>query len=346
MKEREIIKIDQTQPQDFNFRPKNHWRRLPWYFLLAIMAVIVIICGGLYYQTKMAAKQIITKNESPPPNALGQVSGVNLVPKLEEDPYRGLVNILLLGNGGANHPGGGLTDVIQVLSIDPKKKKALIFSVPRDLYVDVKGFGWHKINTAYVFGEKNGHGEGGKLAKKEVEEVLGMPIHYYLKIDFIGFVKLINLLGGVEVCVDQSINDPQHQTYVGIGCQHMDGQATLAYVRSRYSSSDFDRSRRQQKVMMAVKDKALKLGFFLNPLKINQALNILAGNFNTDIQLSEIKKLSLVFRELNPSQVSNYVLDNRKDGLLYSAIKDGAYILSPYGGDFKKIHHFVKKRLP
>ena len=189
-------------------------------------------------------------------------------------------------------------------------------------------------------------GKGGKLAKKEIEQALGFPIHYYVKVDFAGFVKMINLLEGIDLCVDQAIHDSQHDTHINIGCQHMDGEDGLAYVRSRYTTSDFDRSRRQQKVLMAIKDKALKLNFLLNPLKINQALNILVGHFNTDIKLSELKDFSSLVRELNSQKITNYVLDNRKDNLIYSTIKDGAYVLIPYGGDFEKIHKFAKKKIP
>jgi len=337
------FKINNQQPRTFNFKPVNHWRRLPWYFLTVIVLLVVFVCAGLYYQARVAANQIITDNQ---PAAKETDDSTAVLGQYNENPFKDTVNILLLGNGGANHPGGGLTDVIQVLSINTKNNKALIFSVPRDLYVDIDGFGKHKINTAYVLGEQQEHGNGGKLAKKEISQVLGIPIQYYIKIDFAGFTKMINLLAGIDICVEQAIDDPKTSTYVKQGCQHMDGEVALDYVRSRYSTSDFDRSGRQQEVLMATKDKALKLNFLLNPLKLNQALNILVGHLNTDIKLSEISSFTALIRDLSSQKNTTYVLDNRKDKLLYSTIQNGSYVLLPIGGKFDKIQSFVKKKLP
>jgi len=337
------FKINKQQPRTFDFKPVNHWRRLPWYFLAVIILLVIFISAGLYYQARVAANQIITDNQP----VTEEVDNTAVVlGQFDENPFKDTVNILLLGNGGANHPGGGLTDVIQVLSINTRDDKALIFSIPRDLYVDIDGFGKHKINTAYVLGEQQGHGNGGKLAKKEVEQVLDIPIQYYIKIDFTGFIKIINLLQGIDICVEQPINDPKTNTYVKQGCQHMDGEVALDYVRSRYSTSDFDRSGRQQEVLMAIKEKTLKLNFLLNPLKLNQALNILVGHLNTDVELSEIGFFMALIRDLSNQKNTTYVLDNRKDKLLFSTIINGSYVLLPIGGKYDKIQSFVKKNLP
>ena len=346
MRKKGIIKIDETAPRNFNFKPKSPWRRLPWYFLSLILVVVLVVCGGLYYRAQSAINQVITENQSETPKVLQSELSVPSALSMIDDPHQDLINILLLGNGGTNHRRGGLTDVIQVLSIDPIKKEALVFSIPRDLYVKIDGFGYHKINTAYNLGEQTGHGEGGILAKKETEQILNIPIHYYMKIDFPGFVKLVDLLEGVDLCVDQSIHDPDINVQIEFGCQHFDGETALNYVRSRKTTSDFDRSRRQQQVMVAVKDKALKLNFLLNPLKINQVLNILIGHFNTDIKTTELKKLSFSMAGLSSHKISNYVLDNGKDNLLYATTIEEAAVLLPVGDNFQKIHKLVEKKLP
>lgn len=344
MKEKEVIKIN-DRPEGFQFRANNRWRRLPWYLMSIVLLAAVVLGSAIYYRVLANKQRVITENYSPQPEVFKpEVSGVNFL--AQTDPFDNLVNILLLGCGGPDHPGGGLTDVIQVLSINPIRKKALIFSVPRDLYVDIDNFGFHKINTAYNLGQQLGHGQGGILVKKEIEQVLGIPIHYYIKVDFNGFVRIVDLLDGIDVCVDRSINDPAHDIYILSGCQEMDGQKALAYVRSRYSTSDFDRSSRQQKTIFAIKEKALKLNFLLNPLKINQALAILVGSLNTDIKISEMKQLSQLMAGLKKDQMATYVLDNRKDQLLYSTSRNGAYVLLPVGGDYQKIKKFVRKNLP
>lgn len=349
MKEREVFHIreDKQSKSARDSGYSSRWRVLPWYFLLVLLVLVGAIALFVYWQEGSTAGNIITPNESDAPKVMqGEVSGVKMMDKIPERSNDERVNILLLGSGGTNHAGGGLTDVIQILSLNPKKDKAFIFSIPRDLYVEIDGYGHHKINTMYVYGQRSGHGQGGALAKREAGKVLGIPIHYYAKIDFQSFVELVDLVDGLDICVDQAISDPQHETYISTGCQHMTGQQVLAYVRSRYTTSDFDRSRRQQKTLLALKEKLFKLNFLLNPIKINQAFNILAGNFNTDIRVTEMKKLAGLFKDLNQKDIDSYVIDNRKDKLLYSTTRHGAYVLLPYGGDFSKIHKLVEEKLP
>ncbi len=340
------FKLDEIEPEDFAFnrQPKNVWLRRPIYFLLILLVIVIFFGSYIYYQNiNTGANNVITENLSPKKNFEPQVSGAEMMGEI--DKYQDYLNILLLGIGGANHPGGGLTDVIQVLTINTRTNKGLIFSVPRDLYVKVDGYGYHKINTVYNYGQQSGHGGGGILAKKEIEQVLGIPLHYYIKIDFDGFTELVDVLDGVDICVDSSINDPQNQIYVESGCQEMDGEKALAYARSRYTTSDFDRSQRQQKLIFGIKEKVLKLNFLLNPIKINQTLSVLTGNLNTDIKIGELNEIGNVLSDLDKNDLDSYVLDNRKDNLLYSTSKYGAYVLLPIGDDFKKIRKFVGKKI-
>lgn len=337
--------ISNHQPESFKFtRSGNRWLKRPLYFFLILLLVISI--GGLYlyyYNLNYNNNSIITENITPKKNIQAEVSGVEEMNELEGVDQ--LVNILLLGNGGPNHSGGALTDVIQVLSINPNSGKALIFSIPRDLYVKVDGFGYHKINTAYNLGQQTSHGQGGILAKKEIEQLTGIPIHYYLRVNFDGFKEIVNIVGGVEICVDKAINDARSKIYISTGCQYMNGDKALAYARSRYTTSDFDRSQRQQKLIFAIKDKLFSLNFLFNPIKINQAFSVLTGNFNTDIKISEFKKIGDILTSINEGKIDSYVLDNRKDNLLYSTTKHGSYILLPVGEDFKKIRHFIESKL-
>jgi len=339
------FKFKETEPEDFAFgQPvKNIWLRRPIYFLFAFLLIVVLSGSDIYYQNTINNNSVITENLSPKENFEAKVSGAEMMNEVNK--YQNYINILLLGNGGFNHSGGGLTDVIQVLTINTITNKGMIFSVPRDLYAKIDGYGYHKINTAYNYGQQSGHGGGGILAKKEIEQILGIPLHYYIKIDFDGFKEVVDILGGVYVCVDESINDPHSQIYVESGCQQMNGDKALAYARSRYTTSDFDRSQRQQKLIFGIKEKVLKLNFLLNPIKINQMFSVLTGNLNTDIKIGELKGIGDVLSNLDKNDLDSYVLDNRKDNLLYSTTRYGAYVLLPVGGDFRKIRKFVDKRV-
>ena len=180
------------------------------------------------------------------------------------------INVLLLGIGGGTHDGPNLTDTIIFASIDKKTNKINLISIPRDLWVpDLNG----KINTAYALGQNKGKGEGLVLAKAVVSKILNQPINYALRIDFNGFVKAVNLVGGLDVYVDRSFDDYQYPIpgkkndlcghtkdeiqrmatasagmsnlqmfpcrYMHIhfskGLQHMNGTQALEFVRSRHA---------------------------------------------------------------------------------------------------------------
>ncbi|MFH0927967.1 MAG: LCP family protein, partial [bacterium] len=177
----------------------------------------------------------------------------------------GRTNILLLGVGGYGHEGPQLSDTILLVSLDREDKKVGIISIPRDLSVEIPGYGERKINSANAYGEEKGQGEGPKLAAQVAESVFGMPVHYYVRVDFNAFQSIIDQIGGVDINVDRAFTDSQYPTNdygvetisFNAGWQHMDGQTALKYSRSRHGTggegSDFARSARQQKILNAVK---------------------------------------------------------------------------------------------
>jgi len=317
-----------------------------WHFFAVLISTIITIgmFYGLFfaYQLSRAEDRTLTENFSGGAPALN-----NNLPKIEESNTNyDSINILLLGNGGANHPGGALCDVIQVLSINTKSKKALMVSIPRDLFVDIDGSG-HKINEMYFRGEAKGKGMGGGESKKIVGTVMGIPIHYYIKIDFAGFKKVIDILGGVDVNVDKGISDSTWGYYIKPGQHHFNGTQALDFVRSRYSTSDFDRSARQQKMLIAVRDKILMSNLLSNPSKINEIINTLSTNLKTDVSIEEMVKIMYLAQNIPDSNISNYVFETGSDNLLYSTItRGGAYGIFPVGDNYDKIHEFIKTKLP
>src|SRR3990167_3149909 len=186
------------------------------------------------------------------------------------------INILLLGVGGGEHDGPELSDTIMLASLRPSDQKVGLLSIPRDLTVEIPEYGWRKINHVNAFGENKERGYGPIFASEVIGTVLDQEIQYYVKIDFSGFAKLIDDIGGVDIFVDQPFVDEQYPTedYLyqtvsfAYGSAHMDGKTALIYVRSRHGNncqgSDFARSRRQQQVMTAVKEKILSASTILN----------------------------------------------------------------------------------
>jgi len=272
------------------------------------------------------------------------------------------INILLLGMGGIEHEGPYLTDTMILASFKPSTKQVALISIPRDLTVPIPGYGWRKINNANSIGEVNNPGAGGELAKQVISQVFNIPIHYYVRIDFAGFKKIVDDLGGVAIEVENALDDehypvPGKETattteryehlYIEAGKTQMDGELALKYVRSRQAKgiegSDFARSKRQQQVLTAVKEKGLSFGTLANPYKVSRIMDTLAQHLSTDLEVWEIIRLFNLGKDVDQESFIHRVFDDSPTGLLYSALtEEGAFILQPKAGDFSELQLVVK----
>ncbi len=277
----------------------------------------------------------------------------------EED---GRINILLLGIGGGDHDGPLLTDTIMMASYDVEKEEAALISLPRDLLVSIPGYGNRKINHAYAYGEVYEDGSGADLAREVVSDVLGLDIHYYVRIDFDGFVQLVDDMGGITVHVENTLDDPRYPVkgmetattslryehlYVEAGEQEMDGSLALKFVRSRQGlngeGSDFARSERQQNVLLGIKNRALSFGFLANPLRVNNLFSTLGNHVETDFEIWEVIRMFQLSKDIDQSTIGHTVFDDSPNGPLYSRILDtGAFVLLPNAGDFSDLQYVAE----
>ncbi len=277
------------------------------------------------------------------------------------------INILLLGMGGKKHEGGNLTDTIMLLSLQPSTKKAVMLSIPRDMMISVEGMGWQKINAVNAFAERKKEGSGGDAISQALSDILETPIHYYFRVDFEGFVNIVDHLGGVEVEVENTLSDYRYpiagredygdyyarfeHLYIEKGWQKMNGELALKYARSRYAQgvegSDFARARRQQKIIQAAKDKLLSAENLLKPSMIASIISELNEHVSFNMKIGEAMKMWQMFKDINAENISTNVLDDGPNGLLVSGRSNaGAYILSPRGGDFTEIRYMVANFFP
>ncbi|HET7076303.1 MAG TPA: LCP family protein [Chloroflexia bacterium] len=233
----------------------------------------------------------------------------------------GRINILVLGTDKRAELGSeaARSDTLILLSVDPKWKTAGILSIPRDLQVTVPGYGLQKINAAYFFGEYNKiPGGGPALAVPTVSKFFNVPIDYYVSVNFAGFQKIVDEVGGIDVYVPETIDDPEYpgpyNSYIHVhfdaGCTHMDGEEALEYARTRHADSDFGRARRQQQVIRAVRDKALELNMLPRyPELLNQLGDSVETNIPPDKQLafaqlaSQIKASDIYMAQIDAGMV-------------------------------------------
>ncbi len=273
------------------------------------------------------------------------------------------INILLLGIGGKGHDGGQLTDTIMIASVKPSTKQVSLFSIPRDLAIPLENRGWNKINSVNSYAEADEPGSGGIATSQAIGHLLNSPIDYYVRVDFAGFEKIIDEIGGVDVYVENTFDDyaypilgqednPDYYSryehlHVDAGQQHMNGSLALKFARSRHGvrgeGSDFARARRQQKILEAVREKTLSASTLLNPKRVSGIIGDLNNNISTNIKVWEIIKLWTMVKDVKSDQIINKVLDNSRSGLLEDSVGlNGAYILSPRSGDFSEITYLFQ----
>lgn len=260
------------------------------------------------------------------------------------------INILLLGMGGPGHDGPYLTDTNMVVSIKPSTKEVAILSVPRDLGVEIPGYGFGKINHANSYGESQTAGQGGELARGIFAKTLNLDIPYYIRVDFKAFTDIIDTVGGVDINVEKAFSDYMfpgpnfsYQTLeFTAGSQLMNGTRALEYARSRHGTngegSDFARARRQQQVITALKEKLLAFGTYTNPIKVQKIISTLSGHITTNLDFGQIMYLASLGRELQ-SNPRSLVLDNGINGFLTSTNSPtSGYLLLPKTGNFDSIN--------
>lgn len=278
----------------------------------------------------------------------------------------GEIRILLMGIGGQNHGGGTLTDtmILATLKLDSEKNKVTdlgLVSIPRDLVVYIPGgYEYRKINSAYAYGEIGDQKQGPTLAVRTVEGVLGMSVPYYAVIDFQGFKKIIDDLDGVEITIHEGFTDYQYPderlgylppVIFEVGLQKMDGVRALQYVRSRHGSnsqgSDFARTRRQQQLLKALKDKATSFKVLTNLNLLDRLLDDLSDHIRTSLAPHELKRLYTLTKNIPSGNISSFAIDNQ-GGLLCDQIAPdtGAYILLPCAGlgNYEAIRETVKNQ--
>jgi LCP family protein required for cell wall assembly len=267
---------------------------------LAILAVLVAVLAsaGLVYGYRYADR-LVRKGKRPvaglTPVGSGQPMNILLV---GSDSRTGLTRRQLGRIQTVKMP-GRRTDTIMVLHVSPRRDKAVMVSLPRDLRTTVDGR-TSKINAAFAVG-------GPGLLVRTVEQTTGLPINHYAEIDFAGFLKVVDALGGITLCnrSGHRLDDPYANLHMGPGCKDMRGIQALAFVRARHVDSDFGRIGRQQEFMRAVVAKLESKGSLVNLPKLMGIADVATDHIRTDQTLSTPTAIGLArrLRRLDPASI-------------------------------------------
>lgn len=317
---------------------------------------------------------------------LGWKFGYNLHKLFGGDPFSiftttklrgedvGRVNILLAGNSADDpgHQGGNLTDSIMIISIDTRDNTAFMLSVPRDLYVNIPGNGYEKINAAYPDGNADhfsasGYPSGGMGQLEEiVSQDFGIPIDYYALVNYEALKEMVNEVGGITININSSdprgIYDPDIDYATGQplarysnGPHTLNGEQALDLARARgdaygsygFAASDFMRTANQRAMLLSLKGKVDRAGFLANPVKLGELFDTIGRNVKTDFKAGEVHRLYDLTKQINSNNIASVGLNN-VDGqnlLTNYTAPDGESALVPAAGinNYSAIQNYMRR---
>lgn len=292
----------------YETRIKRRSRRTTrmWIEFFAIIFISLFVCGALFFgfQIYDTVRQAVLVLGMPELDGIGMPPAISAGPLPTREPLPNIaagerVNILVMGTDCRPIDRGACrTDTMMIATLDPKTSTAGVVTIPRDLWVPIPGVGENRINTANWYGVVNKYpGGGSALAKRTVEYNFGRRIHYYVLVDFSGFRRIVDKLGGIDIDVPKPINDLTYPDenfgysplYIPAGRIHMNGDLALKYARTRHQDGDFGRSKRQIQVLLAVRDKAMRLDILP---KLPGLVQEMWGVVQTDLKPQEVLALA------------------------------------------------------
>ncbi|MBA3871559.1 MAG: LCP family protein [Anaerolineae bacterium] len=235
--------------------------------------------------------------------------GVSLLTYLVFPPPA--VNIVVLGTDGRASEGFlSRTDSIMLVGVKPSQLRLSLLSIPRDLFIEVPGYGSQRINTINLLAEEKQRGTGPALVTEAISQDFGIRLDRYVRLDFNGFVQLVDAVGGITVDVEHTIIDDQYPTENGgveyvkfdVGVQQMDGKRALIYARTRHADDDYHRAARQQQVISALFAK------LVNPIRWPAAIVALRSSIDSNLTIGDLYAL-VVPALLNRGSYESLVID-------------------------------------
>lgn len=327
-------------PKNKKIEPEKPKRKIRF----KLLAVILILLPASIFAFRAQVPQTVIRN-----------AVVNNIAKDLQKDNLGYTNFLIMGTGGAGHDGSDLTDTLLIASVNPSTSSSILTSVPRDIYVSHPEIISQRINSVYANQKyQSTHEEAAIVLEEIVEEITNIDIHYNIKLDFQALVDIVDELGGVTIDNVEAIYDPEYpgpnytfQTFsLPKGIQTIDGATALKFARSRKSTSDFDRSRRQQQLIYAIKDTALDQNITSNPQKITSIYSSVSEHLETNLSIGEIITLAKLAQEFPVEGLVNLPIHddpNMQGGFLYNPPRSeygDAYVLIPADETNSQIHTY------
>jgi len=356
---------EEIQPTGRKKTKKNWLKIIGKIFLwLILLFLLVGLAYGAFFVYKIdnLGRKIIINNSNDKQSFLEIAKSLVTKNPIKLRGYEnGQINILLLGIAGKGKPGQNLTDTLMLASVNTKTNQIALLSIPRDLFINAPGYVYQgKINSLYQYGlsnSKNDQVNAIQSVADTVFNITSLKTDYYVVLNFKGFEKIIDSIGGINVMNENDIYDanypgPNYSREIfelKKGFQQLDGATALKYARERHDDpqGDFGRAKRQQQIMQSAKNKIFSAGTLLNVFSLNQLFDALGENIITNIKPEEIGNFYELSKKLDTQNINNVVLDAwNKDSLLmvshvfYKDIR--AFVLMPRIGNYSEIQDLAK----
>lgn len=343
-------------------KSKKHKRHYARWIVLAIITILIVTGGFLAVRFLSAGGKIFKGNI---------LDAFTSKAKLLEDE-NGRTNILIFGTSGYTMSedawdGAFLTDSIMVLSVDQDKHDAYMMSLPRDLYVKrpckALGTSAGKLNESYYCGytdNKKNSEAGAKELQQKAGEILGLDVQYYVHADWTALIQTVDAVGGVDVTIDskdpRGVYDVATKVRYPNGEVHLNGERALALARARNShggygllGGNFDREMYQQKILTALRSKALSVGTLANPVAVNSLIDALGDNLQTSFKSSEIQTLIDLASNIKSESIVSLPMVGRTDDtdLMRTDMVNAMSVVVPVAGtyNYSEIQEYVNENL-
>ena len=281
---------------------------------LVVLALLVAGLAGLIHT--LAVTSPMQTQATPVPSPTPPVSPSpppGPLPRAYHDHLASPISLLILGVDGESEAFDE-TDALMLLYLDAEAKRAFLLSIPRDLYVEVPGHGHTRAGNVYRLGQRDGATSGLVLARETMSSTLGLPVQHAALVRFESFVALVDAIGGLDVEVSHPIEDPTFPNgaggydplFIPAGTHHFDGALALRYARTRVvPASGFDRSSRQQQLILAAHDRIAQTALLSGLVAQAPTLwSAIAGGLETDLSLSDVIDLALLASDLSADHIS------------------------------------------
>lgn len=333
-------------------KPKKKWSKKRK-IITGILIFLALLAGIFYIWGDWIISKLTGGNSNLFDAFMTMVSD-DTVP-LKKDA-NGRTNILAIGTSGyemdgSGHDGAQLTDSIMVISLDQETKDVAMFSLPRDLKVGYTCTATGKINEVYWCANQEGNDEnaGTEAISKEVSEITGLDIQYWVHVDWGALVNIVDTIGGITVTLDEDIADPMTETYIKAGVPTtLNGPEALGLARARHGTAngDFTRGASQQKILVAIKDKIVQKG-----LSITDTIGLVAGlgdNLRSSFSTNEVKTLAKMLQDypLENMRTIDFVGEGETNYFTTANIGGISYVIPTAGvGNYSDLQAYLKSIL-